>query len=120
MTGAGLTGGTASGYAGQPSGRVSGNDLSSDPRDRDRDGFVADDKIRDATHSAGRGAREIGRDIKEGAESAGRKISNAAHEMKEDVKDLGNEIANMIAGTVHLRPEMQRISNPRGPQPIAR
>jgi len=91
MTGAGLTGGTASGYAGQPSGRVSGSDLSSDPRDRDKDGFVADDKIRDATHSASRGARELGRDIKEGAERAGRKISGAAHEMKEDVKDVGRD-----------------------------
>jgi uncharacterized membrane protein len=83
MTGAGLTGGTSS--------RVSGSDLSNDPRDRDKDGFVADDKIRDATHSAGRGAREMGRDLKEGAERAGRKISNAAHEMKEDVKDLGRD-----------------------------
>lgn len=73
MTGLGLSGagagvgGTSSGYGGQPSGRVSGGDLSTDSRDRDRDGFVLDDKMRDA----GRGAR------------------NAAHEFKEDVKDLG-------------------------------
>jgi len=55
------------GYAGQPSGHVSSRDLSTDPRDRDRDGWVADDKMRDA----------------------GRSVKNAAHEMKEDVKDLG-------------------------------
>lgn len=73
MTGLGLSGtgagvgGTSSGYAGQPSGHVSGRDLSTDARDRDRDGFVVDDKMRDA----------------------GRNVRNAAHEMKEDVKDLG-------------------------------
>jgi Sec-independent protein translocase protein TatA len=64
MTGAGLAGagigGTSSGYGGQPSGHVSGHDLSKDYRDRDRDGFVVDDKTRDA-----------------------------AREFKEDVKDLG-------------------------------
>lgn len=69
MTGAGLTGGTSSGYAGQPSGHVSGSDLSNDPRDRDKDGWVVDDK-----------AREMGR-----------KTSNAAREMKEDVKDMGRD-----------------------------
>jgi hypothetical protein len=87
----GTPGMTGAGFAGGTSGRVSGSDLSNDPRDRDKDGFVADDKFRDATHNATRGAREIGRDIKEGAERAGRKIGNAAHEMKEDVKDLGRD-----------------------------
>jgi len=86
MTGLGLSGtgtgvgGTSSGYAGQPSGHVSGRDLSNDSRDRDRDGFVVDDKMRDASRDAG-----------EGLKNAGRKVSNAAHEMKEDVKDLGRE-----------------------------
>jgi len=152
MTGLGLTsagrGGTSSGYAGQPSGHVSGRDLSNDPRDRDRDGSIIDDKMRDAGRSvrntahemkedvkdlgrsrehdqgygsfasgdatnlrdprdrdrdgyvvddkardAGRnmsqGAREMGRDVKEGIRDAGRSISNAGHEMKEDVKDMG-------------------------------
>jgi hypothetical protein len=60
-----------------------------DPRDRDRDGFVADDKLRDATHNASRETREIGRDAKEGLRHAGQKMGNAAHEFKEDVKDLG-------------------------------
>jgi hypothetical protein len=64
ITGAGLAGaglgGTASGYGGQPSGHVSGRDLSKDSRDKDRDGFVVDDKVR-----------------------------NASRELKEDVKDLG-------------------------------
>jgi uncharacterized membrane protein len=62
-----------------------------DPRDRDSDGFVADDKMRDATHDAARGTREMGRDAKEGLRNAGQKVSNAAHELKEDVKDLGRE-----------------------------
>jgi Sec-independent protein translocase protein TatA len=86
-TGAGVhTGGTSSGYAGQPSGHVSGQDLSGDKhqdtgyghfasgdatnldaRDRDRDGFVVDDKMR----------------------NAGNRMSGAMHEAKEDVKDLG-------------------------------
>jgi uncharacterized membrane protein len=64
ITGAGLAGanlgGTASGYGGQPSGHVSGRDLTKDPRDKDRDGFVVDDKVR-----------------------------SASRELKEDVKDLG-------------------------------
>jgi uncharacterized membrane protein/Sec-independent protein translocase protein TatA len=64
MSGAGLTGGTGSGYAGQPSGHVSGRDLS-DPRDRDKDGWVADDKMRDAGRSAKRGAREMKEDAKD-------------------------------------------------------
>ena len=63
------TGGTSSGYAGQPSAHVSGSDLSTDPRDRDKDGWVVDDKARDM----------------------GRKVSNTAHELKEDVKDLGRD-----------------------------
>jgi hypothetical protein len=114
ITGAGLAGaglgGTASGYGGQPSGHVSGHDLSKDTgdrirdtahefkedvkdlgrsrehdepgygsfasgdatnvtgtRDRDRDGYTADDKMR----------------------NAGNRMSNAMHEMKEDVKDWG-------------------------------
>jgi len=62
-----------------------------DPRDRDRDGFVADDKMRDATHDAARGTREMGREAKEGLRNAGQKISNAGHELKEDIKDLGRE-----------------------------
>jgi len=69
-----------------------------DARDRDRDGWVADDKMRDATHDAkrsvehagreaARGAREVGHDIKEGAQRLGRKMGDAAHDAKESVKD---------------------------------
>jgi hypothetical protein len=67
MTGLGLSGtgagvgGTSSGYAGQPSSHVSGSDLSRDSRDKDGDGWVVDDKMRDT----------------------GRNVRNAAHEMKE-------------------------------------
>jgi hypothetical protein len=74
LTGAGLTG------AGMGS---------SDPRDRDKDGYVVDDKMRDAGRSMGSGAREMGRDIKEGAQKAGQKTRETARELKEDVKDLG-------------------------------
>lgn len=76
MTGTGTTGGTSSGYAGQPSSHVSGADLTHDPRDRDKDGWTIDDKMRDA-----------GQSIKEGVESAGRKTRNAARNTKEYIKD---------------------------------
>jgi len=62
-----------------------------DPRDRDRDGFVVDDKMRDTSRSAARETREMGRDAKQGMRKAGQKVSNAGHELKEDVKDLGRE-----------------------------
>jgi len=94
------TGGTSSGYAGQPSGHVTGSDLSNsgfaptaagnasyiddtmnppttstDPRDRDRDGWVADDK-----------AREMASDAKKGAKRAGQKMGDAMDRAKESVK----------------------------------
>jgi uncharacterized membrane protein len=70
---------------------MTGAGLANDPRDRDKDGYVADDKMRDTTRDVSSGAREMGRDIKEGAQKAGRKTSDAAHEVKEDIKDLGRD-----------------------------
>lgn len=74
LAGAGLsnTGGTSSGYAGQPSGHVSGRDLSNDPRDRDRDGFTADDRMRDA----------------------GRTVRNAGHEVTNEIRNPGHDREN--------------------------
>jgi hypothetical protein len=71
---------------------LSGTTGTRDPRDRDRDGFVVDDKMRDATHNVASGAREMGHDAKEGLQHTGHKIGNAAHEAKEDVKDLGRDV----------------------------
>jgi uncharacterized membrane protein len=70
---------------------MTGAGLTNDPRDRDKDGYVVDDKMRDTSRNVGSGAKEMGRDIKEGAQKAGRKASDAAGEMKEDIKDLGRE-----------------------------
>ena len=103
-----MTGGTSSGYAGQPSGRITGDDLSSpgysernhegayghtgsgdatnlsglrddrrttstpgatDPRDKDKDGWVVDDKV-----------REWGHDIKESVKGTGRELREEARE----------------------------------------
>jgi hypothetical protein len=86
----GTTGLSAAGLTGASTG-YSGSDLSTDPRDRDKDGWVADDKLRDATHNAARGAREMGRDIKEGVQRAGDKVSASAHNLKEDVKDVARD-----------------------------
>ena len=71
LAGAGLsnTGGTSSGYAGQPSGHVSGRDLTSDPRDRDRDGHTVDDRMRDA----------------------GRNLRNAGHEATDEIRNPGRD-----------------------------
>jgi hypothetical protein len=133
-TGAGVnTGGTSSGYAGQPSGHVSGQDLSGDSgyghfasgdatnldsRDRDRDGWVVDDKMRNAGNRASGALHEAKEDVKDLGRSrehetytsgttdprdrdrdgwvvddkmrnAGNRASGALHETKEDVKDLG-------------------------------
>jgi len=133
-TGAGVnTGGTSSGYAGQPSGHVSGQDLSADSgyghfasgdatnldsRDRDRDGWVVDDKMRNAGNRASGALHEAKEDVKDLGRSrehetyttgttdprdrdrdgwvvddkmrnAGNRASGALHEAKEDVKDLG-------------------------------
>jgi uncharacterized membrane protein len=143
MTGAGLAGagigGTSSGYGGQPSGHVSGRDLSKDQdtgygsfasgdatnlnamRDRDRDGYVADDKMRDSGKRVGDAMTELKEDVKDWGRTrehddpaftgtgsydsrdrdkdgyvvddkmrdAGNRMSSSAREMKEDVKDLG-------------------------------
>jgi len=70
------TGGSSSGYAGQPSSHVSGSNLSTDPRDRDKDGWVVDDKMRDA-----------GQSIKQTVEGAGRKTRDAVKNLKDDVRD---------------------------------
>jgi uncharacterized membrane protein len=101
MTSAGLSGGTTSGYAGQPSGHVSGSDLSEtrgsdrgygefadatkldrprtearDPRDKDADGWVADDKM-----------REWGRDIKDAVKGTGDKLDEAERRRRARVYD---------------------------------
>jgi len=109
MSTAGLSGGTSSGYAGQPSGHVSGSDLSTehkedntadtgssdrgygefasvdatkveqtrsgapDPRDKDGDGWVADDKM-----------REWGRDIKDAVQGAGHKMKEEGREVRDE------------------------------------
>lgn len=62
-----------------------------DTRDRDKDGYVVDDKMRDTGRSLSSSAREMGRDIKEGAQKAARKTKEAATEMKEDIKDWGRD-----------------------------
>jgi len=164
-TGAGVhTGGTSSGYAGQPSGHVSGQDLSADkqhdsgyghfasgdasnldyrdqtrdtapnagtgadPRDRDRDGWVVDDKMRNAgnrmsgaMHEAKEDVKDLGRNREHetyttGAgdprdrdrdgwvaddkmRNAGNRMSGAMHEAKEDVKDLGRKREHETYGT---------------------
>jgi uncharacterized membrane protein len=103
MTSAGLSGGTASGYAGQPSGHVSGADLSEnrmgergygefsdptnnlnrppkvegrDPRDKDGDGWVADDKM-----------REWGRDIKDAVKGTSSSADEAERRRRARVYD---------------------------------
>jgi len=111
MTSGGMTGGTASGYAGQPSRHVSGSDLTKentrdtmdtrdkdrgygsfasgdatnlggiedtrgtirDPRDKDGDGWVADDKM-----------REWGQDIKDAVKGAGHKMKEEGRELKDE------------------------------------
>jgi hypothetical protein len=104
MTSAGMTGGTASGYAGQPSRHISGSDLTTDtrdtdrgygsfasgnatnlggiedthgalrdPRDKDADGWVADDKM-----------REWGRDIKDAVTGAGHKVNEEGRELRDE------------------------------------
>ena len=76
-------------FASGDASNIGGMTSSRDPRDRDRDGFVVDDNMRDASHSTASGAREMGRDAQEGLRNAGHSASSAAHELKEDVKDLG-------------------------------
>jgi hypothetical protein len=78
-------------FASGDASNLTGGTSARDPRDRDRDGFVVDDKMRDASHDATRAARGMGRDAKDAMHNAGQNISSAGHEMKEDVKDLGRE-----------------------------
>ena len=81
-------------------GRTTGS-MNTDPRDRDRDGWVVDDKMRNAgnrmtgdahTSSGMTDPRDRDRDgwvIDDQTRNAGNRASGAMHEAKEDVKDLG-------------------------------
>jgi uncharacterized membrane protein len=100
------TGGTASGYGGQPSGHVTGRQLTNDeqaegygsfasgdatnlgdyeqdrtyagardPRDKDGDGWVADDKV-----------REWGRDVKNAVTNAGSRITEQGRELRNEAR----------------------------------